>query len=131
MTTGPTLLATLRELEQRLHQPELRADAEQLGALLHPSFSEADVDGRTWSREETLAEFRDAPPSYAVWAQDFTAEAVIEGVVLLRYRSAHIDEAGRLSRFVMRTSLWQRTDAGWQLRFHQGTPTDAFEKQAN
>jgi len=123
-----SLLVTLRELERRLHRTEVRTNSEQLGLLLHPSFFEVDASGKTYSRGDVLAEFSDAPPRYAVWAQEFEVQEIMEGVALLRYRSAHIDGSGVLSRFVARTSLWQRTAAGWQVRFHQGTPTDAFDK---
>ena len=33
---------------------------------------------------------------------------------------------GDLFRHTFRSSLWQRMQHGWQLRFHQGTPTSAF-----
>jgi hypothetical protein len=125
-----TLLATLQALEQSLLRAEVRSDSDRLGALLHPLFSEVGASGRTYSREEMLTEFRNAPPSYAVWAQDFQAEVISETVVLLRFKSAHIEESGSLSRFVSRISVWQATESGWRLRFHQGTPTTAFEKRA-
>lgn len=124
----PAFVDRLKELEQRLLRPEVRSDPEQLGLLLHPSFTEIGAGGKIYSREEVLAEFRDTPPGYAVWAQDFLADALRDDVVLLTYKSAHIDGSGKLSRFVSRTSLWQRTGAGWQMRFHQGTPTDEFEQ---
>jgi hypothetical protein len=37
---------------------------------------------------------------------------------------------GALERHTLRTSLWQSTGQGWQLRFHQGSPVAAFEKHA-
>ena len=125
-----SLLDTLRELERRLFRPEVRSDPTQLEALLHPSFVEVGASGRTYLREEVLAEFRNNPPGDVVWAQEFYVEAVDDCVALLRYRSAHIGSSGALSRFVSRTSLWQRMGSGWQIRFHQGTPTDQFAKHA-
>ena len=122
------LVETLQELERRLLRADVRANPAQLGALLHPLFVEVGADGRTWSREEEFAEFVDAPREYSVWSQDFSVEVAFEGVALVHYRTAHIDAAGSLSRFVMRTSLWLRTESGWRLRFHQGTPTEAFER---
>jgi hypothetical protein len=124
------LLETLRQLEQRLLRSDVRANPAQLAALLHPAFIEVGASGRTYSREEVLAEFNAAAPDYTVWSQDYVVEVVLEGLALLRYRSAHIDELGRLSRHVSRTSLWQRTGSGWQARFHQGTPTEAFKRHA-
>lgn len=112
-----------RDLEHRLLDPAVRTDPHRLGPLLHPEFLEIAVDGRTWTRDEVLAEFQAAPPAYAVTARDFSAEELADGLVLVTYRSAHVDGAGRLGRHAARTSLWQRTPAGWQLRFHQGTPS--------
>jgi hypothetical protein len=31
---------------------------------------------------------------------------------------------GSRHRHTLRSSLWQRSSRGWQLRFHQGTPTE-------
>jgi hypothetical protein len=122
------MLDTLRELEVRLHEPAVRGDPEQLGALLHPAFREFGRSGAQYSRDATLAEFVDVAQPYRIWSQDFVAEPLAEGLVLLTYRSAHVDDAGGLDRHTLRTSLWQRTDHGWQLRFHQGTPTEPFTK---
>lgn len=42
-------------------------------------------------------------------------------------------EAGRSGTLYSRdrVSVWQSTEQGWQLRFHQGTPVPAFEKHAS
>lgn len=124
------LLETLRELELETHQPQVRADKLRLGRLLHPSFFEAGRSGAFYSRDRVLAEFTGQPPTYSVWSQDFRVELLAEGLALLSYRSAHIADDGSLARPTLRTSLWQSTAQGWQLRFHQGTPAAAFEKHA-
>jgi hypothetical protein len=76
-----------------------------------------------------LAEFSESAPAYAVWSQDFEIDFIAENVWLIRYKSAHIDGAGSLSRHVLRASLWQRMESGWQMRFHQGTFAPPFDKQ--
>jgi hypothetical protein len=123
-------LATLRDLELRLLLPEVRSDPARLGTLLHPDFYEIGASGRTYARDEVLAEFRGALPEYSIWAQDFDIQEVAVGMWLLRYQSAHVDTDGTLSRHATRTSLWQYTGSRWQLRFHQGTLTAPFEKHA-
>ena len=50
--------------------------------------------------------------------------------LLLTYRSAHVEANQTLSRFSRRASLWRLTDLGWQMIYHQGTPTDAFDREA-
>jgi hypothetical protein len=124
------LFDTLRKLEVETHQSHVRADHRLLGQLLHPDFFEVGRSGALYSRDRVLAEFGTHPPSYGVWSQDFQIALLAEGLVLLVYRSAHIADDGTLDRHTLRTSLWQSTAQGWQLRFHQGTPSAAFEKSA-
>lgn len=124
-------LETLRELERRLHRPEVRSDACALDQLLHPAFHEFGRSGATFTRHEVLVEFSESPQDYAVWSQDFKSEELQPGVVLLTYRSAHVTESGELERHTLRASLWLLTPEGWRLRFHQGTPTAAFERRVS
>jgi hypothetical protein len=124
----PALLSTLRALELALHTAEVRADIHRLGSLLHPHFREFGRSGDRYDRADVLREFAGAPPSYRVWSQDFALDLLSEQVALLTYRSAHVTEDGRLERHALRASLWQRTDSGWQMRFHQGTPCGAFAR---
>lgn len=119
-----TILTELTALECRMLRAEVRADPVQMRALLHPAFVEVGASGRTYTRDEVIAEFEGNPPKYTVRARDFAIDAVADGLVLLRYRSAHDDGRGALSRHVARTSLWQRVAGAWQLRFHQGTLVD-------
>ena len=128
--TVTTLLDTLRKLEIETHQPQLRTDQHKLGRVLHPNFFEIGRTGVIHSRASVLAEFSNHPPSYRVWAQDFQMESLTEALALLTYRSAHVADDGTLERHTLRASLWERTEQGWQLRFHQGTPAAAFEQRA-
>jgi len=124
------LIDTLRELEVETHQPHVRADRRKLERFLHPDFFEVARSGDRYSRDSVLAEFSNHPPSYRVWSQDFRLELLTAGLALLTYRSAHVGDDGALERHTLRTSLWQRTAQGWQLRFHQGTPAAAFDRHA-
>jgi hypothetical protein len=124
------LLDTLRTLEVTLHQPEVRSDSEKLDRLLHERFREFGRSGRIYTKAEILSEFTHEPQTYAVWSQDFQVEPMSEGVALLTYRSAHINSDGELERHTNRASLWQLTERGWQMLFHQGTPTAVFQKDA-
>jgi hypothetical protein len=124
------LLDELRRLETALHGPEVRADRARLGALLDDQFWEIGRSGMVWTREAALAKFDGAPQSYTVWSQDFKVEMLASALALLTYRSAHITQAGELERHTHRASLWEKTDGHWRMRFHQGTPTQPFEKHA-
>jgi 2-iminobutanoate/2-iminopropanoate deaminase len=123
------LLDTLRKLEVETHQSHVRTDRCKLMQLLHPNFFEVGSSGAVYSRDSVLAEFSNHPPAYRVWSQDFRIESLSKRLTLLTYRSAHLADDGTLTRHTLRASLWQSTEQGWQLRFHQGTPMAAFKKQ--
>jgi len=124
------LLETLKELEVLLHDPEIRRSAEEVGQLLHTSFREFGRSGAAYTREEILAHVSGAEQQPPIWAQDFKLEVLSEGLALLTYRSAHIADERELQRHTNRSSLWQLTEGGWKMRFHQGTATQPFEKHA-
>jgi hypothetical protein len=123
------LLRHLRGLEVALHQPTVRRDSAQMASLLHDEFVEIGRSGRRYTKPDALREFSQASPP-AIWSQDYALAKLDGNLALLTYKSAHVDTNGELSRHTLRSSLWQRVKGGWQMRFHQGTPTDAFSKAA-
>ena len=124
------LLQTLRALEVELHQPEIRADRMKLDRSLHRDFREFGRSGQAYSKAEILEEVSGQVGSHRVWSQDYHMERLGEGLVLLTYKSAHISTEGILERHTIRSSLWEFTEGRWQMRFHQGTPTNAFNREA-
>ncbi len=131
MSRDAELLALLRGLELRLQQPEQRRDPAVLAALLHPEFAEIGRSGRAYERAQMLELLLSADsgiaPDEAIVAEAFTLSELAEGVALLRYRSARRGADARLQRHTQRSSLWLLTPQGWQLRFHQGTATEAWD----
>jgi hypothetical protein len=111
------LLEKLRARETELHRPEVRC-------------GEFGRSGRIYERGEVLAEFAVAPSDFEIWAQDFKVLSLSDSSALLTYRSAHVRPGGRLERHTNRASVWRLTEVGWQLIFHQGTPTDGFARDA-
>jgi hypothetical protein len=122
------LLQVLRSLEVEMHQPQVRSDRARMEQLLHPEFLEIGRSGAIYTRADVLKEFARQPLSYTVWSQDFAVTRIAPMTAMLLYRSAHIDHAGSLDRHTMRASIWQSTEQGWQVRFHQGTPCEGFSK---
>ena len=120
----------VKNLEVELHQPAVRLDAKRVNKLLHKSFVECGRSGRVYNRNEILEELSGEESGISVWSQDFAGEEISDGVILLTYLSAHINSDGELSRHTYRSSLWQQTPHGWQVRFHQGTPIGAFVRHA-
>ncbi len=124
------LLQHLRQLEISLHQPEVRRDRTRLHELLHESFAEFGRSGRSYRRSDIPELLSHEVTPGPIWSQDFALAEIAEGIVLLTYKSANIDSNRELCCHTLRSSLWQRTERGWQMRFHQGTPTDAFAKNS-
>ncbi|MER5936189.1 DUF4440 domain-containing protein [Streptomyces sp. NPDC001928] len=111
------------ERELRLLQPEVRSSPELLAELLHPDFQEFGASGRHWDRPSIIASLvagEDPGPRPVVVSRMDGVQLAPDVVHLtfdteLNGRSAH------------RSSLWRRTDDGWQMYFHQGTPFSAEE----
>ena len=125
------LLKHLRELEVILHQPDVRRDPDRVNELLHESFFEFGCSGHSYNRFDILEMLQQESSLGSIWSQDFSVAEITDGVALLTYKSAFIDENGEISGYTLRSSLWQLTARGWQMRFHQGTPTDSSVKGAS
>ncbi|MBB5192825.1 hypothetical protein HNQ50_003579 [Silvimonas terrae] len=120
------LYAHLIELETTLHRPVVRQDAVKVGALLDDGFTEIGRSGRTWDKAAMLHELmaqRDAP---TVYADEFRFKRLAPAIALLTYRSAALASDGTLSLHALRSSVWRQAGLGWQMVFHQGTPTAPF-----
>lgn len=115
-------LALLRKLEVELHHPGVRISTVRLEQLLHPQFHEVGRSGRRYDRATVmrfLAEQHDHP---SVESGEFSVSSLAPEVALLTYRSAHRQDDGSLAHHTLRSSVWVHGSAGWQLRYHQGTP---------
>jgi ribonuclease HI len=102
------------ELEQELLDPDVRGDYGQLAFLLHPEYREIGASGRLWGREELIEELVAAPGSQARFE---LVDAVPLGSDLVQVVYRTVNGTGS----ALRSSLWQRADGRWRLRFHQGT----------
>jgi len=116
------LLSELRGLEVATHQACIRGDGIRLGELLHPSFREVGRSGLAYSRADVIDAYAGRAQDYEVLAEEFHCELLAKGVALLTYRSAQVSSDGAAGRHTLRSSLWEWTEVGWQMRFHQGTP---------
>jgi hypothetical protein len=122
------LLSNLQALEVELHHPGVRCSRARLEQLLHPDFHEVGRSRRAYTRETVIAHLAGlaATPGAAalppVVSDAFQVAQLAPGVALLVYRSAQPQPGGGTSLHTLRSSLWLRTPAGWQLRHHQGTP---------
>ena len=109
----------LQELELRLLQPGVRADRQQV-ALLAEEFFEIGASGKVYDRQGA-AEALALADGGSVSLSDFLARALEPDLVLVTYRSFWRGP-GDAQAQALRSSLWRRTETGWMLLFHQGTP---------
>lgn len=104
--------------ELRLLDPRVRASPERVLELLDPEFTKFGASGRRWEVESVLTVTGDGTvsPESPVEVGEKSGTVLAPGVVHLTYFA---DNQGRRS---WRSSLWRRTDSGWRMYFHQGTP---------
>jgi hypothetical protein len=117
-------------MERELHDPRTRGNPERLAELLHANFLEFGRSGAVYTRSQVLAQLPAESDSKRVHAQGFAVIELAPSVVLLTYQSADIDSSGALERHANRSSVWRREASGWRMVFHQGTPTEPFDREA-
>lgn len=121
-----TLLEELRTLETELHKNETRHDQRRMKTLLHPDFIEFGRSGKRYIRADIL-DFGEGDVLPLIRSDNFELVVLGNGAALLTYVSAHVDAGGNSHRHALRSSIWLRTQVGWQMRFHQGTPVHEVE----
>lgn len=106
------------EGELRLLAPEVRSSPELVGALLHPEFHEFGASGRHWDRAAIIAALARTtdPGAKPIMASRMQGVQLAPDLVHLTF------DTENNGRCVHRSSLWRRTEDGWLLYFHQGTP---------
>ena len=101
-------------LERELSGGEARDDAARLAALLHHDFVGHGASGRVWQRRDVDDAGALGP---AVILEPLAAEPLADDLLLLRYRTSSDSGEG------LGSSLWQRVNGTWRLRFRQATPS--------
>lgn len=126
--SNDSLLSILSALECELHAPSVRNNQLRLTELLDPDFLEHGRSGATYTRAEILKHLASDSEPTRIHAQEFKIQELAPTVVLLTYRSAHVSPSGALERPSNRSSIWRLDGANWRMVFHQGTPTELFDK---
>lgn len=122
LSTDPHLLGILEELKARepiFHRPELGTTRADYEGMMDLNFWEVGASGRRYSREYVVAELekRQQHPVHDIWeTSEFHCRELAPSLYLLTYTL--IQNKIRKTR---RTTLWQRTEVGWKIIFHQGT----------
>jgi hypothetical protein len=111
--------ATIERLEEQLWREATRFDRKRMNEIFAPDFFEIGRSGRVWQREACLAIPRQ--PILAVLPlPELKVRLIQPDVAQVTYNSAVTFDG--VIQYARRNSIWTRTAAGWQLRFHQGTP---------
>ncbi len=114
MTTSDA--ATLMRLEESLWRPASRFNPSYMDRVLADDFFEFGRSGRIWSRQDIIdTEPREIGAELPL--AGFAVHVIGPQAALVTYRSV---EVGR--GVSNRASVWRRTESGWKLVFHQGTP---------
>lgn len=111
-------LKDLELLEEGLWRSGVRFDLKRMEEILAPDFFEIGRSSRCYRREDILR--MDARPINAKLPLiDFKARLLDSNIAQVTYISAVTYEG--VEERARRSSIWSRTERGWQLRFHQGT----------
>jgi len=122
LVTEPVLRDVLEELKERepiFHRPEFGTTKVDFEGMLHEGFWEIGASGRRYSKAYVLNELeqRHQHSNEDVWeTSDFHCRSLAPGVYLLTYTL--LQDKTRQTR---RSTIWQRTEVGWKIVFHQGT----------
>jgi ribonuclease HI len=104
------------DLERELLEAATSADPGRVAVLLHPDFEEIGSSG-LWDRDAAIQSLDgEAAVSAGTDIEVLGTDSLGEDTVLLTYRSSSARGSA------LRSSLWQRVDGQWRLRFRQDTP---------
>ncbi|MFA0325078.1 DUF4440 domain-containing protein [Vibrio splendidus] len=118
----------LVEQEVELHKYEIRQNKADRERLIHPHFSEVGKSGNSYDYSSIVEMMEtEKPSSTRVHSQNYECIQLEPSVQLLKYKSAIVDEAGEVSGYAKRCSIWVFTGTSWQLKYHQGTPCSPFK----
>lgn len=120
----PDLLPILEELRRRepiFHNPLFGTTAADFERSTAPEYWEVGASGRRYSRAFILAWAKQSPTHFvdaneSGWQMsEFGLRRLGPDTYLLTYT---LDQAGRRTR---RSTIWQQSEAGWRILYHQGT----------
>lgn len=118
--TDPDLAEVLEKLRRRepiFHRPELGTTRADFEAMTAPDFWEVGASGQRYDREYvwSVLDERDRYAEDPWRTSDFWCGRLGPDVYLLTYTLA---QGTRLTR---RSTVWERRDGRWLIRYHQGT----------
>ena len=120
------LLTTLRNLEESLLTPEVRASRDATDALLADDFVEFGSSGTVYDKASILAALHEEATEGAQIERrtsDWDVRVLSADAALLTYRIERREAPDGRWSASLRSSIWRRTGSQWRMMFHQGTAT--------
>jgi hypothetical protein len=112
--------AFLRQLEERLLQPEVRKSAQEVADLLADEFIEFGSSGRVFDKQQVIQGLQHEPMIQRSLGE-FQTSILARGVILVTYRAIRQSACDGETTHSLRSSIWKLIDGRWQMVFHQGT----------
>ena len=103
----------LRDLEERLLHPSVRASPDEVATLLADEFIEFGSSGRIYDKQQIIRLLQAEQGEAQLTLAEFSARRLSADIVLVTYRVVE-------SR-TMRSSIWSFQEGRWRMVFHQGT----------
>lgn len=113
---------TIKELELSLLKPEVRSSMEALDNLLADDFIEFGSSGEKYTKADILERLPDAIEKVEYKVGDFEVVNPSDDIAIATYKTEKIIN-GKDKVVSKRSSHWRKTDNGWQMFFHEATPT--------
>jgi hypothetical protein len=120
METAYSPSELLRQLEERLLQPEVRRSAQDVADLLADEFVEFGSSGRVFNKQQILESLQHEEPTQR-WITEFQSTPLASDVILTTYRVVRLNTSDAQPTSSLRSSIWRLQDGRWQMVFHQGT----------
>ena len=111
----------IKQLEQKLLHSDTRANPKILDELLADDFEEIGSIGQISSRKDVINWLVNKEKDIRWSLNEFRIKQLSPDLMLAIYRATKNENTGNASKGSIRSSIWKRTDKGWQMIFHQGT----------
>jgi hypothetical protein len=106
----------LRDLEERLLLPSVRASPNEVATLLADEFVEFGSSGRIYDKQQIIRLLQEERGEAQLTLVEFSARRLAADIVLVTYRVVE-------SRTI-RSSIWNFQKGRWRMVFHQGTKSE-------
>lgn len=111
--------ATLTRLEENMWREVTRFDQAFQEQRFAADFFEFGRSGRVYTRDQIIC--LDSQPIHAVLPLPNLAIRLLDKNIAQVTYNSQVEYDG-IIEYGRRSSIWSRTESGWVMRFHQGTP---------